>query len=295
VQFWQAMAFLETEQLIALSRGAEECGFSALTVSDHIFFPEQLKASYPYTADGRPFWGPDTPWPDPWVAIGAMAAVTQRIRFTTNVYVAPARELFTVAKLVSTAAVLSGDRVALGAGAGWCRDEFDQMGQRFEGRGARLEEMVHALRKLWGGGMVEHHGEHYDFGPLQISPVPKRPIPVYTGGDSETALRRAVRIADGWIGNAYDAEAAVAVLERLDEQFERSDRSREGFETVLTLYGRTDPDLYRRFEDKGVTAVVCAPWMAAKKDPDADPAALLAARVAAMERFSENVVAKVAP
>jgi alkanesulfonate monooxygenase SsuD/methylene tetrahydromethanopterin reductase-like flavin-dependent oxidoreductase (luciferase family) len=182
MKFWHAVAFLETDQLLDLARAADAAGYHGVTVSDHIFYPRRFQASYPYSPDGRPTWAPDTPWPDPWALISAMAAVTERLRFTTNVYVAPARDLFTVAKLVSTAAVLSGDRVAVGAAAGWCRDEFEQTGQPFEGRGARLDEMIRALRTLWAGGWAEHRGRHYNFDPVRIAPVPSSPIPVYVGG-----------------------------------------------------------------------------------------------------------------
>ena len=130
-----------------------------MALSDHVFYPEQLESKYPYTPDGKPQFRPEESWPDPWVAIGAMAAVTTSLRFVTNVYVLPARNPFVVAKAVGTAAVLSDDRVLLGIGAGWMREEFEQMGQAFAKRGARMEEMVEVLRTLWQGGMVEHHGE----------------------------------------------------------------------------------------------------------------------------------------
>src|SRR5439155_1740265 len=153
-----------------------------------------LSTPYPYTPDGSPPFTPGTPWPDPWVLIGAMAAVTTRLRFMTNVYVAPARNPFLVAKQVGTAAVLSGDRVALGVGAGWMREEFEQLGQPFGDRGRRLDEMIEVVRALWRGGMVEHHGEHYDFHRLQMSPVPAAPVPIYCGGQSRRAIERASRL-----------------------------------------------------------------------------------------------------
>ncbi len=291
MEFWQSVAFLDPDQLVEIAKATESCGFDGITVSDHIFFPAHLVARYPYTADGKPFWSPGTPFPDPWVLIGAMASTTRRLRFTTNVYVAAARDLFTVAKLVSTASVLSGGRVALGAGAGWCKDEFDQVGQDFSNRGSRTDEMIEALRVLWSGGNVAHHGRHYDFGPLQISPVPEGPIPIWVGGDSQAALRRAARLGDGWIGNAYDAREADTVLTRLEEEFRAAGRRREGFQTVIALYEAPDPGLYRRFEERGVTGLICAPWMSARGEAG-EPSSSLRAKVAAMERFAEAVMAK---
>lgn len=289
MKFWLAVAFLDGDQLLDVVQAAERLGYHGVTVSDHIFYSAALQAEYPYTPDGKPFWQPDTPWPDPWVAIGAMAAVTRRLQFTTNIYVAPARDLFTVAKQVSTAAALSGGRVVLGAGPGWCEDEFVQTGQDFRTRGKRFDEMVPALRTLWQGGMQEFHGDYYDFGPLQISPVPPGPVPVYVGGDSDVALRRAARIGDGWIGNAYRKADAEVYLGKMRAQLEEHGRDPDAFDTMIGLYSRPDPELYQHVAGLGVTSLVCAPWIEALgRDGTA-----LSAKIEALERFSEEIIAKV--
>ncbi|HVT75705.1 MAG TPA: TIGR03619 family F420-dependent LLM class oxidoreductase, partial [Acidimicrobiales bacterium] len=223
----------------------------------------------------------ESPWPDPWVLIGAMAAVTAQVRFTTNIYVAPLRELFTVAKAVSTASVLSGGRVALGAGAGWCEEEFAQVGQPFARRGARLEEMIGALRKLWGGGWTEHHGEFYDFDALRIEPVPRAPVPVYLGGHSDAALARAARVGDGWIGNAYTPDEAEQVVGRMRKHLDAAGRTGDDFEIVIGLMARPSADLHARAEAMGVTGLLCAPWMMAPTLRD---------RVAAIDGFAQAFV-----
>ena len=122
-----------------------------------------------------------------------MAAVTERIRFFTNVFVLPMRNPFPVAKQVATAAALSGGRVSLGVGMGWCEEEFDLLEQPFAGRGKRADEQLEVLRKLWAGGWVEHHGDHYDFPRLEMSPSLDAPVPILVGGISDAALRRAAR------------------------------------------------------------------------------------------------------
>ena len=279
MKFWLGVAFLEPEQLVDIARVADAAGYHGIAVSDHVFYPEKLATPYPYTPNGSPPFAPDTPWPDPWVLIGAMAAVTSRLRFMTNVYVAPARNPFLVAKQVSTAAVLSKNRVVLGIGAGWMREEFDQLGQQFGDRGRRLDEMMDVLRLLWRGGMVEHHGEHYNFDRLQMSPAPVQPVPIYCGGQSPRAIERASRL-DGWIGNAYTPEQALELVGRV-----RQKRDDPEFEVIISLLARPEPDLYRRMEDAGVTGLLCAPWMR----PGADD---LPARRAAIERFAEHVIAE---
>lgn len=290
MKFWQAVAFLETDQLLDLARACEEAGFHGATVSDHIFYPRELRARYPYSADGNPIWAPETPWPDPWVLIAALSATTARLHFTTNAYIAPARDLFTVAKLVSTAAVLSGGRVALGLAAGWCRDEFEGTGQDFGTRGKRLDEMIPALRALWSGDWAEFHGAHYDFDPVKISPVPREAIPIYAGGDTPPALRRAARLGDGWMGNAYtpgDAEAKLAELRRALKE-----AGRDGsFEIILALLAPPGLDLFKRFEDLGVTGMICAPWMVADVT-DKRYGSPLEAKIAATHQFGESVIAR---
>ncbi len=289
VKFWQAVAFLETDQLLEVAQAADRLGFDSITVSDHVFSPQERKSKYPYTPTGEPFWSPETPWPDPWVLISAMAAVTTRLKFSTNVYIAPGRDLFTVAKLVSSAAVISGGRVSLGAAAGWCQEEFELAGQDFHNRGKRLNEMMEALRVLWRGGFQEFHGTYYDFEPLQISPVPDSPIPIYIGGDSEPALRRAATLADGWIGNAYSVEDADAVLDRLHGHLKAAGRTIDGFETVMALYAEPTPDVLRRFEDRGVTALMCAPWMVAQTEAG-NFNSPVSEKIDAMEAFAEKVI-----
>jgi probable F420-dependent oxidoreductase len=280
VKFWLALAFVETDQTLALARTADMAGYHGITVSDHLFAPQVRRSAYPYSSDGAPPFTDESPWPDPWALISAMAAVTNNVRFTTNIYVAPLRDLFTVAKLVSTAAVLSGGRVAMGAAPGWCEEEFDQVGQPFKGRGARLEEMIDALRALWRGGWVEHHGAHYDFAPLRIEPLPKAPIPVYMGGHSERALSRAARIGDGWIGNAYSEEEAEHVVGKLREHLRAADRVDDpNFEIIIGLMARPSDGLHERAASFGVTGLMCAPWMMAPTLHD---------RVGAIEAFAQR-------
>jgi probable F420-dependent oxidoreductase len=279
MHFWHALAFAPTEELVDLARATERCGYHGVTVSDHLFFSEAQTSAYPYTSDGSTFWDGETPWPEPWAAISAMATVTERLQFTTNIYVGPVRDLFTVAKSVSTAAVLSRSRVALGVAAGWCREEYEQTGQEFHTRGRRLDEMIAALRGLWSGRMTEFHGDHYDFPPVQMSPAPPAAVPIYVGGDSDAALRRAATLGDGWVGNAYDVDAADAVLARLHEQLRAAERESAEFEVILGVRAQRDQALIDRYAERGVTGMLCAPWMRGTTPQE---------RIEAIERFADR-------
>jgi probable F420-dependent oxidoreductase len=293
VEFWQHVAFLETDQLVAVARHAEQVGFTGIVTADHQIYPRVLRSMYPYTPDGAPMWSPETPWPDSWCLISAMAAVTSRLRFTNAVYVAPARSLFTVAKLVATAAVISQGRVALGVGAGWMEEEFILNGTDFHSRGRRLDEMIDALRVLWTPGWQQFHGEYFDFAELTASPCPPAPVPVYAGGISDGAIRRAVVVCDGWLGEgARPLEEVLGWVRRVRRERAESPRADQPF-TILTAVGTAfTPEVLGILADVGVTGVVCAPWMAAE-GVDGNFRSTLSAKLAAIDNFADHVIAKV--
>lgn len=271
MRFWQTIAFTEPDQLAEIARVAEAVGFYGLTIDDHLVTPAQVASTYPYpetmrrlTATlpdgGASLWDPGIPHLDPWVVSAALAQVTETIRFMTYVYVLPLRDPFSVAKTLSSVAVLSGNRVQLGTGVGWMAEEFALTGQRFEGRGRRADEMLEVIAALLGGGMVEHHGRDYDFGPLQMAPAPARRVPVLVGGHSEVALRRAAG-HDGWLGINYDLDEIPALLERLRACRREAGTAGGDFEVVVALNSPPPLDDLKRIEDLGVTGVVNPPWL----------------------------------
>jgi probable F420-dependent oxidoreductase len=256
-------------------------------LSDHLFFPDKLVSRYPYSEDGRPAFDGKTPFPDPWTTIAAMAAVTERLRFATMVYILPLRHPLEVAKTVGSVAVLSGGRVALGCGAGWIREEFDALGVDFKTRGRRMDEMIPALRALWRGGPVEHHGDFFDFGPLEMSPAPSGPIPLYVGGLAPAALRRAARLGDGWIGTGHAPEEVPPLLERLRILRREAGRQADPFETIVPLSVPPELDLLRRLEaEHGVTATTAWPFLYTL-----GPGSSLAQKREWLRRFGDEVIA----
>jgi probable F420-dependent oxidoreductase len=289
MEFWLGTAYTQTAELMPVARAAEKFGYHALGVSDRLFFA-QYKSVHPYTESGVPAFTSQAHWPDPWVTIGALAALTEHLRFAAKVYIAPARDLFTVAKAVSTAAVLSNDRVVFGVGAGWCADEFDQTGQDFRTRGRRLDEMIPALRALWQGGETEFHGDFYDFGPLSICPVPSAPVPVYVGGDSEAALERAAGLGDGWVGaRAYTEDQLADVLACLSRHLAAHGRTLDDLSVMAPIAAMPTADLYRKWEDRGVNATQALPWAMAPQGSDRIG---VDRKIATMEQFAEAVIAK---
>ncbi len=286
MKFWQALSFTETDQLVEIARICEEVGFHGALVSDHVFFPEKIESRYPYSEDGGPPFEAETEWPDPWCAISAMAQATSRLRFNTAIYLAPLRHPLEVAKAVATASILSGGRTALGVGVGWIKEEYDQLGRSFRDRGKRLDEMIEVLHKVWAGGMVEHHGRFYDFGRLRMNPTPAGPVPIYVGGASEAALRRAAR-NDGWIGTGDDPAQVPSILEKLKVLRKEAGRENDAFDTIVALTVPPDRDLFHRLEDQGVTSVISYPFAFA-----VGPRSSLDQKRGVLEHYGNEIIAR---
>ena len=253
MELWLNVTLVEIEELVPMARAAEESGFTGMTMGDHLVFPKKITSPYPYSAEGGAKWRPSGHWPDVWVAIAAMATATTTLRFTPGVYIAPLRDPFSLAKSLSTVARLSGDRVIAGLGAGWMKEEFDVMGTAFEARGARMDEMIEVMRLLWTGEMVEFHGRFYDFSENQMGPAPLTPIPIYIGGHSGPALRRAIR-NDGWIGVHHKFEETAALIAKLREL--QSDAPDQPGRPIMMAAGGLSADDVARFAELGADAVV---------------------------------------
>lgn len=228
----------------------------------------------------------ETEWPDPITAMAMLAEATTTLRFTTAIYVLPLKDPFSVAKQLSTAAVFSGNRVTLGIGAGWQASEFKVLGQDFHTRGSRTDEMLEVMRKLMSGEDVEHHGRFYDFDWLHMLPAPTRPVPIYVGGESDPALRRAAR-NDGWIGTAYTDEELAAILGRLAAARRAEGRKADAFEIIIGSKGAPDAERFRKWEALGVTGVMASPWM-----QSAEPGSPLTLdeRIRAIEAFGARFI-----
>jgi len=286
VKFCFALSFSPLEQYLTLAKAADECGWNAVACSDHVVNPETITSVYPYTADGGRRWEPFTEWPDCWVSIGAMAAVTERLEFFTNVYVLPMRNPFNIAKSVGTAAVLSHNRVSLGIGMGWMEEEFSALEQPFAKRGKRADEMIEVLRTLWSGGWVEHHGEFYDFDRLEMTPTPTKQVPIYVGGISAPAFRRAAR-NDGWVSDMHTIAEFADIRQQLDAERKAIGRENEPFAMIGSCVDAFDYDGYRKLEEVGVTHLLTMPWVfysGFTEDPQE--------RLDGIRRFADDIISK---
>ena len=190
------------ENLRTLAQRAESLGFDSVWVSDHIILPRKVDSFYPYVADGVATFRPDEDYYDPLATLNFLAGCTQKIRLGTHVLILPYRNPVLTAKMLSTLDVLSGGRVILGAGVGWMEEEFQALGlDTYAQRGAVTDEYIQLFKELWTKDNPEFHGEHYQLSEsgFQPKPVQNPPPPIWIGGHTNPAIRRAAKYGDGWM------------------------------------------------------------------------------------------------
>jgi probable F420-dependent oxidoreductase len=231
------------------ARHAEELGFLDLWVSDHVVHPAAQDYPSPYLFD-------------PLVALTWAAAVTQRIGLGTSVLVVPMHNPLELANSLASLDLLSGGRLTIAVGVGWSEAEYAALGYDFGNRGERLDEAIDLFRRAWVEDPLSFHGRFTSFDDLRLLPKPSRPIPIWIGGRSEHAYRRAAARGDGVQAIGLTPEAAGPVVERIrqdhpDPTFPVSLRT--GWDPQGMDPGRIGEEC-AAFAEAGVQHVVAAPW-----------------------------------
>ena len=238
---------------------AERLGFESVWMADHLVFPLGASGS-PHPGAEAPPVPPSTPVFDAFGWLCFLAGQTSRIRLGTNVYLLALRHPFAAARAVQTLDVVSQGRAEVGVGAGWLREEWTAAGLDPRTRGRRLDEALEVCTRLWTEATIEHHGEFYDFAPVMFEPKPvQTPRPrIHVGGESEAALRRAVRY-EGWFGLVHSPASAAERVASLRSARAAAGRAGEPFEVTLSA----GPGVEEQVEDfarAGVDRLVVAPW-----------------------------------
>ena len=232
----------EPARLLDLAAAADDTGVDQIVLSEHVVLPEVV-TGHPGARPGDPParfpFRPAEEYPDPLVALAAIAAVTRRARLSTNVLIAPLRAPVVLAKMAATVDVISGGRLDLGVGIGWQRDEFAAVGVPFEGVGARLEDAIRACQALWRGGPSTFSSDTVSFERMYCSPTPVQPegIPVWFGGSARPVVaRRVAELGQGWsaMGNTPPADVAAGV-ELIRRHCARIGRSPDGIDVRCSL------------------------------------------------------------
>ncbi len=285
----------EVDQYIELAKHAEALGYHGMSVADHLVMPTKITESrYPYTPDGKMWWPEETPWPDPWITLTAMGVATTRLHFSTNIYLAALRDPFTAARAVAAAAIFTEGRVRCGVSAGWIKEEYDLLGIDFRARGRRLDETIEVMRKLWSGKSVDHSGEFFEFEGALASPPPPGPVPIWSGGASKAALRRAAR-NDGWLGVPMMADQLIGTTKTLYALREEMGKGDQDFDVCCSLIQPLTADLEAELESLGVhnnmvLPWVVTPWGRAPWLKEGEDVALLDTKKRSMERFADKVI-----
>ena len=193
---------LATAEILAkLAHKADDLRYSSIFVTDHVVIPATQSAPYPYSPTGK-FAGDWTNgYLEPLALMSYLAGETSRVKLGTSVLVIPYRNPVVTAKMLATLDVLSGGRVILGAGVGWFKEEFEALhAEAFERRGAVTDEYLQLMRACWTQEPVEWKGAYYRMGPVSAMPKPRQKggIPIWVGGHTDAALRRAGELSDGW-------------------------------------------------------------------------------------------------
>jgi len=175
---------------------------------------------------------------EPFVLFGFLAGVTRRVELVTGILILPQRQTALVAKQAAAVDVLSRGRLRLGVGVGWNPVEFEALGEEFKNRGKRIEEQIDLMRALWTKELVTFQGQWHRVPDAGINPLPvQRPIPVWMGGESEVVVRRAARLADGWMPHFRPGPDAQAIVDRLHGHIKETGRDpgKFGIEGRMTL------------------------------------------------------------
>jgi len=291
MKFSAALAFTDPDHYLPLARACEDAGFWAVACSDHVAHPREISSPYPYSDDGSPRFPPGTAFVDPLVAMAAMGVVTERLRFFTNIYVLPLRNPLGVAKQLASIVSLIGNRIALGIGVGWMEEEFELLGTDFHTRGKRTDEAVAIMRGLWKPEpeWFSFDGAHYRLPDVEMTPRISEPVPIYVGGISEIAFKRAARLGDGWISDLMTTAEVADAIERIEGWRAHYGTADGPFEYVVSVSDVGNVAGFARLEDLGVTNLLTMPWVYSRGFTDD-----LDERLAGIDEFGETVIAAMA-
>ena len=210
------------ENMVEVVQHAEAAGIESVWTFEHVVVPADYESKYPYDSSGKMPAKPETWFIDPLISLAHVAAATKTIRLGTGVNIFPQTNPMLFAKQTASLDALSGGRLTLGLGIGWLAEEYQAMGTPFERRGARFDDYLEAVKKVWSGEVVEHESEFLSWHGFKSYPTPaqKPHPPILIGGTTIKTLRRVVNAADGWYAPSDSQEGA----HRADRSTQRNGR-----------------------------------------------------------------------
>ena len=255
------------EQMIGTAQLAESSGFESVWTFEHVIVPLDYKSKYPYDKSGKMGADPESPFVDPLVALTAIAANTKTIRLGTGVNILSQANPLFMAKQAASLDMISNGRFMLGVGIGWLREEFVAMGVPFEKRGARFDDYVQAMRKVWSGEVVEHHSEFINWSGFKSFPLPVQdPLPIIMGGNKGKIYERIARHGNGWYVPGSDPSEIAGQLEQLKTACDAVGRDVGEIEITCMWPGQGGAESLQALATAGVHRAV-VPLFALGADP----------------------------
>ena len=255
MRFSYQVGMCDADHYLPLAKAAEDAGFDGITIPDSICYPKEASSKYPYNKDGSREFLESVPFLESLIAVAAMAAVTEKIRFATFVYKLAVRQAAIVAKQVQSIAQLSGNRFDFGVGISPWEEDFAVCQVPWEKRGKRLDEQIDILRGLETGDFFAYDGEIHQMPANKMCPAPTQATPILIGGHTDIALKRAAR-ADGWMCAGLDMEQLASHIARINElrgEYGTADGSYKVFTTGANAFSREGIE---GLQEIGVTDVV---------------------------------------
>lgn len=256
MRFSYQIGMSEADHYLPLAKAAETAGFHGITIPDSICYPQECSSKYPYNNDGSREFLESVPFLESLIAVAAMAAVTEKIRFATFVYKLAVRQAAPVAKQVQSIQALSNYRFDFGVGISPWEEDFAVCDVPWDKRGLRLDEQIDILRGLETGEFFGYDGEVHHMPAIKMCPVPTAPTPILIGGHAEPALRRAAKVGDGWMCAGADMQQLEGYIRRLHELRAECGTSDRPFRIYTTGQDAFTEAGIHKLEEIGVTDVI---------------------------------------
>lgn len=268
MKFSYQVGMSEADHYLPLAQAAEAAGYDGITIPDSICYPQECSSKYPYNGDGSREFLESVPFLESLIAVAAMAAVTERIRFATFVYKLAVRQAPVVAKQVQSIQQLSNNRFDFGIGISPWEEDFAVCGVPWAKRGKRFDEQIDILRGLESGEFFGYEGDMHQMPANKMCPVPTRPTELLIGGHAEPALKRAARVGDGWMCAGADMEQLGSYIRRITELREEYGTADKPFRIFTTGQNAFTKEGIEELESIGVTDVIIAFRNVYEMEPD---------------------------
>ena len=257
------------ENMIDVVQHAEAAGIESVWTFEHVMVPTDYESKYPYAKSGKMGIPPEGWFIDPLISLAHVAAATKTIRLGTGVNIFPQTNPLLFAKQAASLDALSGGRLTLGLGIGWLAEEYRAMGTPFERRGARFDDYLEAVKKVWSGDVVEHESEFLSWHGFKSYPTPaqKPHPPILIGGVTKKTLERVVTAAQGWYA---PSDAPGELAEKIGELKEMAAEASRPFDEIdITVNWRLAkrPDALAEYEDLGINRAVVLLGSTGESDP----------------------------